>query len=454
MQCANLAKENIFAIPVGREYGVDDERVYLLYAPLNGNISLASPADVEALERTAAGVDGGENLARVLASFQAKGKVPVHYMPKSCDELYQVDILLNYTCNFKCVYCYSAAGRSNRQIEFDKVKSLIDYLFRPGLKQVNPYIINFSGGGEPLTSFPLIRQTVEYIRRKAAGTGYRYSIGLVTNGSLLTPEIVKFFKANDVEMAVSFEILRELQEAERGMYDRVAANLDMMGAEGYLFGIRTTFTPQSVGRMEEMIEELHSRFPHIKSVVFDTVLAPALFATAADLDAYYNTFLTGFKRAKALAAGYGIRLGSIAAETLSIVRDRTCQGKLVLTPTGKISTCARVSSPKESEFTHYIVGEATESGYSADDAKLAAILGECNIYSQPECRECYARWNCGGGCRLFNQSFAEDFRLARCNFMRKGLRLQLLEILAANYAKATGKSLNDMVLEKLSHGEL
>lgn len=449
-----MTEQNIFAIGIGDQFGIDAERLYILYAPLNGSISLASPSDIKALERLVAEGTGDERTTNALAAFQAKGKVPVHHMPKSCDELYQVDLLLNYTCNFKCVYCYSAAGRSNKQIEFEKVKVLIDYLFRPGIRQVNPYIINFSGGGEPLTSFPLIKQTVGYIKEKAEGTGYRYSLGLVTNGSLITPEIVDFFKSNNVEMAVSFEILKELQDSERGSYDRVAENLDMMVKKGYSFGIRTTFTPESVGRMEEMIEELHLRFPEIKSVVFDTVLAPSLFTTADDLDNYYNEFLDGFKKAKALALSYGINLQSIAAETLSIIRDRTCQGKLVLTPTGKISTCARVSSPKEEEYSHYIVGESSEVGYKADDSKLQAMLNECNIYSQSKCLDCYARWNCGGGCRLFNQSFSDDFQDARCRFMRKGLKLQLLEILSANYLKATSKDLSLMINEKISNGDL
>ena len=163
MNQANLNKENIFAIPVGDLWGVREDRIYMLYAPLNGHISLASESNVNELEACASGSPIDGDTTKFLSVFKAKGNVPVHYLPKTPHELYQIDILANYTCNFKCIYCYSAAGRSSRQIDFNHIKSVIDYLFCSGKKQDNPYIINFSGGGEPLLSFDLIRQTVAKI---------------------------------------------------------------------------------------------------------------------------------------------------------------------------------------------------------------------------------------------------------------------------------------------------
>ena len=165
MSRKNLNKENIFAIPVGDSWGVDGERIYLLYAPLNGHISLASKQNIEELEACACGQPEGDAQTKLLSMFKAKGNVPVHFLPKNPHALYQIDILLNYTCNFKCIYCYSAVGRSSRQIDFGSIKAVVDYLFCSGKKQENPYIINFSGGGEPLLSFDLIRQTVDYIKK-------------------------------------------------------------------------------------------------------------------------------------------------------------------------------------------------------------------------------------------------------------------------------------------------
>ena len=444
-----LTEQNIFTIPAGDIWELPEEKVYILYAPLGGHISLATDETRDELLRCASGEDSPEAIKKALATFRATGSVPVHYLPKSPDELYQIDILCNYTCNFKCIYCYSAAGRSQGEVKFEDVKAVVDYLFKSGRKQTTPYIINFSGGGEPLLSFPLIQKTVEYIHEATEGTSYKYNIGLVTNGSLVTPEIVDYFIANKVDMAVSFEILPYLQNKERGSYEKVAANIDMMLAKGFPFGIRTTFTPESVDRMCEMIEEVHRRFPKLRKVVFDVVLAPSLFDSPEKLERYYDTFLTEYYKAKKLAAAYGITLESIAVETISMLRDRTCEGKIVLTPSGAISSCARVSSPREKLYDDYIYGEIKDNKVAFNQESFTSILNTHNIYTQKECEHCFAKWNCGGGCRLFHDSFEDSFKEARCNFVKKALKLELINILADRFERQTGKSLESHIKDCL-----
>jgi radical SAM protein with 4Fe4S-binding SPASM domain len=449
-----VVDKDIFAVPVGDFWNVGPDRVFMLYAPLNGHISLATPDTVKSLQMCAAGLGDDQAMKNALGVFQAKGKVPVHYLPESPHELYQIDILANYTCNFKCVYCYSAAGRSNKQIEFEKIKAVIDYLFCSGKEQKNPYIINFSGGGEPLLSFDLIKKTVCYIEEVNKDRRYVYNIGLVTNGSLITPEIIDFLQEHKVDMAVSFEILESLQNMERGSYDKVAANLDMMLDRGYPFGIRTTFTPESVSRMCEMIDELASRFPKLKKVVYDTVLAPSLFNTPEDLKNYYDTFIEEYWKAKEKGAEMGILVESVAVEMLSMVRDRTCEGKIVLTPMGTISGCARVSSPLEERYQDYIYGKVEDGSLCFDQKRFETMISESNIYSQPMCADCFARWNCGGGCRLFHHSFTPEYEEVRCDFVRKALKIQLFKVLSSNFKKASGVDLREFISDKLSRNEL
>lgn len=429
---------NTFAIPVGDEWGVSPERVYLVYSPLDGRFALANPREAD----------------QWLCGYEAKGTVPVYRMPASPHEMWQVDILSNYTCNFRCVYCYSAKGRSKEQVEWSSIKALVDYLFLTGKTQTTPYIINFSGGGEPLMSFDMIRRTVEYIEEVNRDGKYRYNIGLVTNGSLITPEIIDYLEAHCIDVAVSFEILEHLQNAERGSYDKVAANIDYMLSRGFPFGIRTTFTPDSVRYMTDMIEELNRRFPKLKKVVYDVVLAPALFPTPDDLRAYYDAFLDGYYRAKALGASKGIKVESIAVELLSMVRERTCNGKLVLTPKGTITGCARVSSPNEEHYPDYLFGEVKDGEPVFDEEAFRRILGEYNIYSEEKCHDCFARWNCGGGCRLFHHYFDEQYDEVRCAFVRKALRRELMTVLRERFRQSQGQELDTFIRQQLEQGAL
>ena len=340
-----LIDNHIYPIPAGDILGYDKDRVFILYAPFSGRIALALPNEVEGLDT----LDNTKN-QNILDSFQAKGEIKIDKIPNQSSDIWQIDILNNYTCNFHCVYCYSAKGRSNKQIEWMKVKVLIDYLFAPGRDLTRPYQINFSGGGEPLMSYDLIKQTVLYIEQINQKAHYPYNLGIVTNGSLIRPDIIDFFTEHQVDMAVSFEIFKDLQNAERGSYDRVVENIDYMLERGYSFGIRTTLTPLSIHRMKAMVEEVATRFPKLKTMVFDVVLDPSLFAQPCELETYYDAFLQGFYEAKSIARQFGIRVESNAVELLGIFRDRYCLGKIVLTPEGSLSVCARVSSPKESQY--------------------------------------------------------------------------------------------------------
>lgn len=454
MEFPALSKNNIYAIPSGDFWGEVPERIYMLYAPLNGQISLATQQLAEEIEKRASGEINDDALLQMLNTFKAKGMVPVHYLPKTPHDLYQVDLLVNYTCNFKCTYCYSAAGRSSMQVNFAQIKAVIDYLFCSSREQINPYIINFSGGGEPLLSFPLIKQTVEYIEKVTEGKDYKYNVGLVTNGSLITPEIIEYFKLKKIDMAVSFEILERFQNMERGNYDKVAANIDMMLDMDYPFGIRTTFTPDSVLYMCEMIEELAQRFPRLKSVVFDTVLSPDIFKTPDMLSTYYDNFIEEYYKAKQRGKELGIKVESIAVETLSMVRDRTCEGKIVLTPMGTISCCARVSSPKETLYDKYIYGAVEDGELHFDEGNFRQIMSENNIYSQDFCHDCFAKWNCGGGCRLFHHSFSPEFLEVKCKFTKQGLKQQIFNVLSDNFRRTKGQDLFTFIDEKIKAGEI
>ena len=72
----------------------------------------------------------------------------------------------------------------------------------------------------------------------------------------------------------------------------------------------------------------------------------------------------------------GISVESVAVETLSMVRDRTCEGKIVLTPMGTVSSCARVSSPREPLYGDYVYGRVEDGRLVFDQEKFARIMAE------------------------------------------------------------------------------
>lgn len=70
------------------------------------------------------------------------------------------------------------------------------------------------------------------------------------------------------------------------------------------------------------------------------------------------------------------------------------------------------------------------------------------------CNNCFAKWNCGGGCRLFHDSFNSNFEEIRCNFVRKGLKRQIFDVLVSNFRKSSGKDLKSFITEKIENKEV
>ena len=88
-------------------------------------------------------------------------------------------------------------------MSFETGKAAIDFLLKQG-KKTKKFDVTFFGG-EPLLEFDLIRKLTKYIREREKLISKKIIIGIVTNGTLFTSEIINFFKKNDIGVLFSFE---------------------------------------------------------------------------------------------------------------------------------------------------------------------------------------------------------------------------------------------------------
>jgi len=101
-----------------------------------------------------------------------------------------VSIILNLECNFDCKYCYEGSLKSKKFMTRETADATIDYLkkrFKPGSKKL---LIHFYGG-EPLLSPDLVRYFAEKLKPFVEEQGALFEFTLVSNGSLLTPELAE-----------------------------------------------------------------------------------------------------------------------------------------------------------------------------------------------------------------------------------------------------------------------
>lgn len=419
MNFAELNKHDIYPVSVPGH----SETVLMVYAPLTGDVffSKRSAVEQQELELKRSGSASLESFMSMIIGSDAARKPELVNSPL---RLQQLDLILNYKCNFSCSYCFSAQGRACVEISDPALRHVLQQIGgRESEYDIDKVV--FTGGGEPLLSFPLLKDAVNTIRHweKNSDAG----ISVVTNGSLLTDEILDFFRSNAIELVVSFEILRDLQETQRGHYDLCMRNISRAIELELVPGIRVTITPVSVGRMSEMLDELHRTFPRIKSLAMETVVAPELFASSDELRDFYQKFIRQFSECRKHAAAFGLTPYCTSFMALDSLKTRMCPGKLCLTSEGNITNCSRVSSNREELSGQYFYGTFSENGIAVDEAKFRKHT-ECHaLKSFPECRNCWVRWNCGGGCARIRDTFPDEYFAAYCNFVRGCIMQEILD---------------------------
>ncbi len=327
-------------------------------------------------------------------------------------------ILPNNTCNFACSYCYSAAGRNRSVLDVEKMTAAIDYFIDTKPEGFSKALsISFMGGGEPMLSWENVKQGILHAKQRAVEKGLRLNISVITNGSIANEECILFFLQNRVNVSVSFEILEDVQNAQRKNFDLVRGNIRRLCEANVPVQINATITPLNVDRMQEMLATAMLDFPKVDSLMFEPATGEDIYGTTERLRQFYAAYLDGFGRCLAMADEHGISLTSFALLRTVFPIERACPGELCVTADGYISGCYCVGSPREPLFEQTQYGQVKGGHVLLDIGKFEALIGE-NVYTKAECKECEARWNCGGGCYHQYHSYSPPLREEVCLFTR------------------------------------
>ncbi len=401
---------------------------YLVYSPLSGDMLIADGGDVARLEACAAGT-GSDEEAKELVDRLVSEQTSRRTIPKkrTMAAIHKMSILPNYSCNFRCSYCYSAEGRSAKYLEKEKAQAAIDFFIDRERTSLPDLWLAILGGGEPLLFPEYVGQTIDYAMDKARKGGFNLGIGLTTNGSIFDAGLAEVLVRNKVGLGVSFEVLKEIQEKQRQDYDKVCCVIDQYIGRGVDVSIKSIITPANVHRMEEMAVALHKRFPVIKSYKLQIVEDTAIFADITVMRDFYNTFTEEFFKARAVGEKYGVDVYVLAFRYIDSLIDHYCGGEMCVTPEGTISVCHRVSSPAERNYDDFMYGRITDSlAVEIDTKKLSGLLAH-DIDAGERCQRCFAKWHCGGGCLAQACTYDGEHLDVICHWTRDFTRRILLQ---------------------------
>lgn len=440
-----LSEHNIFAIPVGRYFKKRENTCFLVYAPLANLFYLSLPDDVKELEKAL--LNGTEH-AVLNKLLNCKGQAPATVT--NTDTFCTLHLLLNEKCNFHCKYCYSAEGRSSQELNINQIEIMLSYFLSSKRTAAKERTVMFMGGGEPILSWNLLEEATLFAEQIANKEGITVHFSLTTNGSIMSDKMLRFLKEHNFTVQISFEILPDVQNEQRGSYDAVASNLQRLTEYGINNYVRSTITEKNVDRIPEMVEHCHKHFPKVVKMSCQQVVDPDYFTSKAIVDDFFNRYFESFQKGVKIAEQYGITLRSSSSHLLSYSkREKFCYNLLCLTPSGTLTMCPDVSSPKEKDYVSSLIGEIKDNNVVFDQEAFKR-LSNGSIHTIDKCKGCYARWNCGSGCPSSRRVYSTEIFDAICDYYRKMLTNSLIQQLAIKYEKATNSNFYIDMASKLN----
>lgn len=312
-----------------------------------------------------------------------------------------------HTCNLNCSYCFASQGKYHGDralMTFEVGKQAFDFLIANSGTRKNLEVDFF--GGEPLMNFEVVKQLVAYARSIEKEKGKNFRFTLTTNGVLLDDDVTDFLNREMNNVVLSLDGRREVHDrfrkdyAGNGSYDRIVPNfqrfVEKRGGKGYY--VRGTYTHENTDFTNDI---LHMADLGFRELSMEPVVCPPgdPYALTEDdlpvlMEQYEKLSLEMLRREK---KGEGFTFYHYMLDLKNgpcIYKRITGCGSgteyMAVTPWGELFPC------------HQFVGDPKYSlGNIWDGVTNKAVQDEfrhCNAYARKECKDCWARLYCSGGC--------------------------------------------------------
>ena len=312
-----------------------------------------------------------------------------------------------HTCNLNCEYCFASQGKYSGDravMSFEVGKQAFDYLIANSGTRRNLEVDFF--GGEPLMNFEVVKQLVAYARSIEKEHGKNFRFTLTTNGLLIDDDVIEFANKECSNVVLSLDGRKEIHDRYRvdyagnGSWERIVPKFQKLveAREGKNYYMRGTFTHANPDFLKDIQQMLDLGFTELS--MEPVVCAPGEPSglTKEDLQVVMEQYeklaelmLQREKEGNPFTFyHYMIDLtgGPCIYKRISGCGSGT--EYMAVTPWGDLYPC------------HQFVGdEKFKLGNIWDGVTNKEIQGEfakCNVYAHPECKDCWARLYCSGGC--------------------------------------------------------
>ena len=312
-----------------------------------------------------------------------------------------------HTCNLNCSYCFASQGKYHGEralMSLEVGKRALDFLVENSGSRHNLEVDFF--GGEPLMNFQMLKDLVAYAREIEKKHNKNFRFTLTTNGILIDDDVIDFANREMSNVVLSLDGRKEVHDRYRidyagnGSWDRIVPKFQrLVNARGHKdYYMRGTFTHANPDFLTDIQTMLDLGFNELSMEPVVCAKGDCEELTSEDFpilcEQYEKLAELMIKRRKEgkpfTFYHYMIDLqhGPCIYKRISGCGSGT--EYMAVTPWGDLYPCHQFVGDES-----YKLGDIYNGVTNLEKQKE---FFDCNVYSRAECRDCWAKLYCSGGC--------------------------------------------------------
>ena len=312
-----------------------------------------------------------------------------------------------HTCNLNCSYCFASQGKYHGEralMSYEVGKRALDFLIENSGTRRNLEVDFF--GGEPLMNFDVVKQLVAYARSIEKEKNKNFRFTLTTNGVLVDDDVIEFSNREMSNVVLSLDGRKEVHDRYRvdyagnGSWEKIVPKfqkfVNARGGKNYY--MRGTFTHANPDFLEDIKTMLDLGFSELSMEPVVAASDDPAALTEADKPVVMKQYedlaklmLERDKEGKPFTFYHymiDLKGGPCIYKRISGCGSGT--EYMAVTPWGDLYPC------------HQFVGDEKfklgDIWSGVNNKKIQDEFASCNVYASEECRDCWARLYCSGGC--------------------------------------------------------
>lgn len=320
-----------------------------------------------------------------------------------------------HDCNLRCKYCFASTGdfgHGRKLMTAETGKKAIDFLLEHSGTRHNIELDFF--GGEPLMNFDVVKEVVAYARSKEKEYNKNFRFTITTNGMLLDEKKADYINQEMSNCVLSLDGRPEVNDRMRPRVDGTGSYDTIIGKYKYLvdhrgdkdYYVRGTFTKYNLDFAKDVLHINDAGFDQLSVEPVVTSDDQPYALTEEDLPRIFEEYETLAKEIiKRKKAGSGINFFHFMIDLnqgpCAIKRLRGCgcgNEYVAVTPEGDIYPCHQFVGMED-----WKMGNLDEGTLDLDKKEY---FSKTTIYDKQECKNCWAKFYCSGGCNANNLQYA------------------------------------------------